>query len=60
MPSVFTIQGPDLGRSRKRRCKRVRNGRNGCTIEICYVGKDKSPTGWKFSKGSTSCPKRRR
>ena len=74
MPSVFTIQGPDLaaprkrGRRRKRAagatpavgdCKTVENPRTGCRTDVCYVGKARSRTGWKFKQGTTRCPTRR-
>ena len=45
MPSVFTIQGTED------RCKRVKNKRTGCTIEVCKVGRR-----WKFQKNTSICP----
>lgn len=63
MPSVFTIEGADLGEDRderKHKCKWVKNPRTGCEVKLCYVGKGKSRTGWKFEKGSTRCPTRQR
>ncbi len=55
MPSVITIDGvdsPDLKGGEK--CKWVANPRTGCRSRLCYVGKSKSRTGWKFTE--TSCP----
>lgn len=68
MPSVFTIEGSsDLGTSEKQKrgldkdgCKIVKNGRTGCEVKLCYVGKSaKCRTGWRFEKGSSRCPARR-
>jgi hypothetical protein len=72
MPSVFTIEGTDVGelptRSKKGtalagtdddNCKWVKNPRTGCEVKLCFVGKAQSRTGWKFEKGSTRCPTRR-
>ena len=68
MPSVFTIEGPDdLGTSKKQKhgldadgCKIVKNGRTGCEVKLCFVGKSaKHRTGWRFEKGSSRCPARR-
>ena len=75
MPSVFTIEGTDVGAPRRRKrakrakaelgeapqvgdCKTVKNPRTGCSMQLCYVGKAKSRTGWKFKKGSSHCPRR--
>jgi hypothetical protein len=76
MPSVFTIEGTDVGTPRRRKrakraksdlgdaapqvgdCKTVKNPRTGCSMQLCYVGKAKSRTGWKFKKGSSHCPRR--
>lgn len=53
MASVLTIEGaPDMGR-RHKRCKRVRNPRNGCSQLLCHTGKGR--TGWSFMKGSSEC-----
>ena len=53
MPSVFTISGPRL---RGERCKWVNNGKSGCKIQLCFVGKSqKHPTGWSFIKGTSTC-----
>jgi hypothetical protein len=73
MPSVFTIEGTDAvpePRRKKRRglgeadlgpgCKWVKNSRTGCEIQLCPVPKSESRTGWKFMKGTSRCPTRRR
>jgi hypothetical protein len=66
MPSVFTIEGPDLGTTEKPKpkvgfCKIVRNGRTGCEVKLCFVGKSaKYRTGWRFEKGTSRCPRKGR
>jgi hypothetical protein len=56
MPSVFTISGPGALRGEKN-CKRVKNGKTGCTILLCKVPKSKKhPTGTSFIKGTSECP----
>ena len=64
MPSVFTIQGAAEGAEGAgvdgAKCKRVKNPKTGCTTTLCFVGKSKKcPSGWRFMKGSSSCPKRK-
>lgn len=62
MPSVFTIEGTDVGsaetKSRSREslgtpaigfCKTVHNPRTGCSMKLCYVGK-----GTRTRKGKPS------
>ncbi len=39
-------------------CKTVRNPRTGCSMQLCFVGKAHSRTGWKFKKGSSSCTRK--
>lgn len=34
-------------------CKAVRNPRTGLCMSLCFVGKDKSRSGWQFKKGSS-------
>ena len=62
MPSVFTIEGTDVGAPKETPkigfCKPVKNSRTGCTMQLCYVGKAASRTGWKFKKGSSVCTRR--
>ena len=41
-------------------CQTVKNPRTGCSMQLCYVGKSRSKTGWKFQKGSSSCAVKRR
>jgi hypothetical protein len=70
MPSVFTIEGAEIGEDegaeerKGERCKTVKNPRTGCEMQLCYVGRDKelggTRTGWKFMKGSSRCPARKR
>lgn len=65
MPSVFTIQGTDGPKRRRRKkarrkssgvactigeCKPVYNPRTKRRLRLCCVGKAKSPTGWRFMK----------
>lgn len=47
MPAVMTIDGPKGGG----RCKRVRMGKAGCTIETCRGSNGR----WKFQKGTKRC-----
>ena len=62
MPSVITIEGggevSELEEAKKKgeKCKWVKNPRTGCEVELCFVGKAKSRTGWKFV-GSARCSK---
>jgi len=67
MPSVFTIEGTDESQNKALgeidggdKCKWVKNPRTGCEMQLCFVGKAESRTGWKFKKGSSRCPTRRR
>lgn len=54
MPSVFTIEGPDLGADGKR-CKCVGNPRTKRKQLLCFVGKSKKHrSGWKFMKGGAA------
>ena len=74
MPSIFTIEGAETPAARRKRkrelgdantpdnaeCRTVKNPRTGCEMQLCRVPKSESRTGWKFKKGSSSCPTRRR
>jgi hypothetical protein len=55
MPHVYTLEGSTSKQTPK--CKRVKNKRTGCTIQLCFTGKGR--TGWQFKKGSTVCPGRK-
>ena len=57
MPSVVTISGAEFGRSRKQKCKPVRNRKSGCVRQLCQTGL--GATGWTFVKGTTRCPRKR-
>ena len=59
MPSVMTIEGAG-SRGRERlddgeKCKWVRNPKTGCETQLCFVGKSRSRSGWKFMKGTSRC-----
>lgn len=34
-------------------CKSVRNSRTGKCMQLCFVGKAKSRSGWSFKKGTS-------
>lgn len=54
MPSVFTIQGPELTEGKG--CRRVRTGkRRGCTIVQCQKETGKGRGRWQFKKGTMRC-----
>lgn len=47
---AMTIEGT------KDKCKRVRLGKTGCTIETCRGPKGR----WRFQRGTKECPRERR